>query len=299
MTTDLTSQPNPPVQQDRYVVVGNPVSHSRSPAIHAAFARQTGEAVQYDRLEAPLGAFADTVRRFLAEGGHGFNVTTPFKLEAYDLADRLTPRAEAAGAVNTMWIEDGLIHGDNTDGVGLVRDIQDNLDVLLEDKRILLLGAGGAAMGAMLPLIECRPARIVVANRTASKASDMLEEFVEAADQYNVELWGGGLDALSALSEEERCDVVINASSSSLQGEVPPVPDYLLGEGVLAYDMMYGARPTVFLAYAAQWGARTSDGLGMLVEQAAEAFYNWRGVRPNTVPVLAELRAGLQAEAAR
>jgi shikimate dehydrogenase len=184
----------------------------------------------------------------------------PFKLEAYDLADRLTPRAEAAGAVNTMWIEDGLIHGDNTDGIGLVRDIQDNLDVLLEDKRILVLGAGGAAMGAMLPLIECRPARIVVANRTASRASDMVEQFVEAADQYNVELWAGGLDALDALSEDERCDVVINASSSSLQGEVPPVPEHLLGEGVLAYDMMYGAQPTVFLAYAAKCGARTADG---------------------------------------
>ena len=302
MTADQNSQPNTAERADsvdRYVVVGNPISHSRSPAIHAAFARQTGEAVQYDRLEAPLDAFADTMREFLAGGGHGFNVTVPFKLEAYDLADRLTPRAEAAGAVNTMWIEDGLIHGDNTDGIGLVRDIQDNLDVLLEDKRILVLGAGGAAMGAMLPLIECRPSRIVVANRTASRASDMVEEFVEAADQYNVELWAGGLDALDALSEDERCDVVINASSSSLQGEVPPVPEHLLGEGVLVYDMMYGAQPTVFLAYAAKCGARTADGLGMLVEQAAEAFYNWRGVRPSTAPVLAELRAALQAEAAR
>lgn len=284
---------------DRYVVVGNPVAHSRSPAIHAAFSRQTGEAVQYDRLEAPLDAFADTVRQFLADGGLGFNVTVPFKLEAYDLADRLTPRAEAAGAVNTMWIEDGLIHGDNTDGIGLVRDIQDNLDVLLEGRRILLLGAGGAAMGAMLPLIECRPSRIVVANRTASKAADMVEQFVEAADQYGVELWAGGLDALGALSDDEACDVVINASASSLQGELPPVPEFLLGEGVLAYDMMYGARPTVFMAHAAKCGAQTSDGLGMLVEQAAEAFYNWRGVRPSTAPVLAELRAALQAEAAR
>jgi shikimate dehydrogenase len=292
----MTSTSSPQTTPDRYVVVGNPVAHSRSPAIHAAFARQTGEAIQYDRLEAPLDAFADTVRKFLAEGGHGFNVTVPFKLEAYDLADRLTPRAEAAGAVNTMWIEDGLIHGDNTDGIGLVRDIQDNLDTLLEGQRVLLLGAGGAAMGAMLPLIECRPSRIVVANRTASRASDMLEEFVEAADQYGVELWGGGLDALEALSEDESCDVVINASSSSLHGEVPPMPEFLLGEGVLAYDMMYGAEPTVFLQFAAKCGARTSDGLGMLVEQAAEAFYIWRGVRPRTAPVLAELRAALQAE---
>ncbi len=299
MTTSASSSVTSDLPADRYVVVGNPVSHSRSPAIHAAFAKQTGEAVQYDRLEAPLDAFADTVRRFFAEGGHGLNVTVPFKLEAYDLADRLTPRAEAAGAVNTMWIEDGLIHGDNTDGVGLVRDIQDNLDTLVEGRRVLLIGAGGAAMGAMLPLIECRPSRIVVANRTASRAGDMVENFVESADQYGVELWAGGLDALDALSEDEACDIVINASSASLQGELPPVPALLLAQGVLAYDMMYGANPTVFLAYAAQCGARTSDGLGMLVEQAAEAFYNWRGVRPKTAPVLAELRAALLAEAGR
>ncbi|SCV01577.1 Shikimate dehydrogenase [Cupriavidus necator] len=292
----MTSTDSSQATSDRYVVIGNPVAHSRSPAIHAAFARQTGEAVQYDRLEAPLDGFADTVRQFFADGGYGCNVTVPFKLEAYDLADRLTERAEAAGAVNTLWIEEGMIHGDNTDGIGLVRDIQDNLDTLIEGKRVLLLGAGGAAMGAMLPLIECRPSRIVVANRTASRASDMLEEFVEAADQYGVELWGGGLDALDGLSEDEAVDVVINASSSSLHGEVPPVPEFLLGKGVLAYDMMYGAEPTVFLQFAARCGARTSDGLGMLVEQAAEAFYIWRGVRPRTAPVLAELRTALQAE---
>ncbi|MFJ4289320.1 shikimate dehydrogenase [Cupriavidus sp. NPDC089707] len=294
-----TPDPTPDSTQntpDQYVVIGHPIAHSRSPAIHAAFARQTGEAVQYDRLEAPLDGFAGTVRKFFADGGYGCNVTVPFKLEAYDLADRLTERAEAAGAVNTLWIEDGLIHGDNTDGVGLVRDIQDNLDTLVEGKRVLLLGAGGAAMGAMLPLIEARPSRIVVANRTASRASDMLEEFVEAADQFGVELWGGGLDALEGLSEDEACDIVINASSSSLHGEVPPLPEFLLGEGVLAYDMMYGAEPTVFLQFAARCGARTSDGLGMLVEQAAEAFYIWRGVRPRTAPVLAELREALQAE---
>ncbi|QEZ47776.1 shikimate dehydrogenase [Cupriavidus oxalaticus] len=296
MTTPDTTPDSTQNTPDQYVVIGNPIAHSRSPAIHAAFARQTGEAVQYGRLEAPLDGFADTVRKFFTDGGYGCNVTVPFKLEAYDLADRLTERAEAAGAVNTLWIEDGLIHGDNTDGVGLVRDIQDNLDTLVEGKRVLLLGAGGAAMGAMLPLIEARPSRIVVANRTASRASDMLEEFVEAADQFGVELWGGGLDALEGLSEDEACDIVINASSSSLHGEVPPLPEFLLGEGVLAYDMMYGAEPTVFLQFAARCGARTSDGLGMLVEQAAEAFYIWRGVRPRTAPVLAELRDALQAE---
>lgn len=280
---------------DRYVVVGNPVAHSRSPEIHAAFARETGEAVAYDRLLAPLDAFADTVRTFFLEGGYGLNVTVPFKLQAYELADSLTPRAETAGAVNTMWIEDGLIYGDNTDGIGLVSDIEDNLGVLLEGRRILLLGAGGAAMGAMLPLIACRPARIVVANRTASRASDMLEEFAEVANEHDVELWGGGFDALAGLTGDDACDVVINATASSLQGEVPPVPDELLGEGVLAYDMMYGAEPTVFLKQAAASGARTADGLGMLVEQAAEAFYIWRGVRPETGPVLEAMRASLNA----
>lgn len=297
MSTTETMQSQ--TQADRYVVIGNPIAHSRSPAIHAAFARQTGEAVEYERLLAPLDGFAATVRAFFDGGGHGLNVTVPFKLEAYDLAERLTPRAESAGAVNTMWIEDGVIHGDNTDGVGLTRDIEVNLDTLLEGRRILLLGAGGAAMGAMLPLIACRPERIVVANRTPQRASDILENVAQQADEYGVELWGGGFDALAGLTEDDACDVVINATSSSLQGELPPVPAELLGKGVLAYDMMYGAEPTVFLKFAAQCGARTADGLGMLVEQAAEAFYNWRGVRPATAPVLAALRVELQAEAAR
>lgn len=282
---------------DRYAVIGNPIAHSRSPEIHAAFARQTGERLRYERLLAPLDAFADTVRAFFADGGLGLNVTTPFKVQAYDMVDRMTPRAEAAGAINTLWMEDGLLHGDNTDGIGLVRDIVDRLGVDLEGRRVLVLGAGGAAMGAMLPLIECGPERIVVANRTASRASDMLENFAEAAGEAGVELWGGGFDALAGLSDEDGCDVVINATASSLQGDVPPVPEALLGANVLAYDMMYGARPTVFLQYAARQGARTADGLGMLVEQAAEAFEIWRGVMPDTAPVLAQLRAALDAGA--
>lgn len=282
---------------DRYAVIGNPIAHSRSPEIHAAFASQTGERLRYERLLAPLDAFADTVRAFFADGGLGLNVTTPFKVQAYDMVDRMTPRAEAAGAINTLWMEDGLLHGDNTDGIGLVRDIVDRLGVDLEGRRVLVLGAGGAAMGAMLPLIECGPERIVVANRTASRASDMLENFAEAAGEAGVELWGGGFDALAGLSDEDGCDVVINATASSLQGDVPPVPEALLGANVLAYDMMYGARPTVFLQYAARQGARTADGLGMLVEQAAEAFEIWRGVMPDTTPVLAQLRAALDAGA--
>ncbi|MGY8525863.1 shikimate dehydrogenase [Paracidovorax citrulli] len=291
--TSPTSSDQGSGSAERYAVVGHPVAHSRSPQIHAAFAAQTGQALRYDRIEAPLDGFADTVRGFFEAGGQGLNVTTPFKVQAFEMADRLTPRAEAAGAVNTMWMEDGLLYGDNTDGVGLVRDIVDRLGVDLEGRRVLLLGAGGAAMGAMLPLIECQPERIVVANRTASRASDMLEEFAEAAGEAGVELWGGGFDALAGLSEDDACDVVINATAGSLQGEVPPVPEALLGEGVLAYDMMYGAEPTVFLQYAAEQGAQVADGLGMLVEQAAEAFYLWRGVRPDTDPVLAALRAAL------
>ena len=294
---NATDMPNPDLAVDRYAVVGNPIAHSRSPQIHAAFARQTAQALSYERLLAPLDGFADTVRRFFAEGGQGLNVTTPFKVQAFELADRLTPGAEAAGAVNTLWMEDGLLHGDNTDGVGLVRDIVDRLGVELEGRRILLLGAGGAAMGAMLPLIDCRPDRIVVANRTADRASEMLENFAEAAGEAGVELWGGGFEALAGLSEEDGCEVVINATAGSLQGEVPPVPEALLCEGVLAYDMMYGAEPTVFLQYAAAQGAHTADGLGMLVEQAAQAFYLWRGVHPDTAPVLEELRAALRAEA--
>lgn len=297
MTPDANTESSaaPVASVDRYAVVGNPIDHSRSPDIHAAFARQTGQAMVYERLLAPLDGFADTVRTFFAQGGLGLNVTTPFKVQAFDMADRLTPRAEAAGAVNTLWFEDGLLHGDNTDGIGLVADIEDNLGLTLAGLRVLVLGAGGAAMGAMLPLIACEPDRIVVANRTESRASDMLEAFAQAANEHGVELWGGGFEALSGLVGEDACDVIINATAGSLQGERVPVPDELLGGGVLAYDMMYGAEPTVFLAHARDCGADISDGLGMLIEQAAEAFYIWRDVRPDTAPVLETLRASLAA----
>jgi shikimate dehydrogenase len=268
---------------DRYVVIGNPVAHSKSPEIHARFAAQTGQQLNYARLLAPLDGFAQTVRDFLATGGKGANVTVPFKLEAFALADRLSERARAAGAVNTLTFRNGIIEGDNTDGVGLVTDIVSNAGVAIRGKRVLLLGAGGAARGVMLPLLAMQPAELVVANRTVAKGEELAREF-------NAH---GRVNATSFQDAASGFDVVINATSASLATELPPIPEDVFAPGALAYDMMYAKEPTVFLRFAAQHGAQGRDGLGMLVEQAAEAFFVWRGVRPATAPVLAELRAGL------
>jgi len=277
---------------DRYAVIGHPVEHSQSPFIHAEFARETGQRLVYDRLLAPLDAFAATVRTFIEQGARGANVTVPFKLEAHALADRLTERAQAAGAVNTLVFDAQGITGDNTDGVGLVRDIEGPLGVTLAGRRVLLLGAGGASRGAMLPLIEAKPASLFVANRTAARADELVARFAAAAARHNVALGGGGWDAVPA-----GFDVVINATAGSLQGEVPPLPAGAYAAGSLAYDMMYGAQPTVFMTHAlASGAAKASDGLGMLVEQAAEAFAVWRGVRPSTDVVRAALRARLNAK---
>lgn len=265
---------------DRYAVIGNPVAHSKSPRIHSSFAAQTGQHLTYERLLAPLDGFAASVRDFFAQNGRGVNVTLPFKLEAHQLADRLSDRAKAAGAVNTLKLCDGIIEGDNTDGAGLVTDIVDNARVSLQGKRILLLGAGGAARGALLPLLQARPAQLTIANRTAHKAVDLAAQF-------------GGASAPSACEYaalEGHFDVVINATSASLGDQMPPIAGSLFAPGALAYDMMYADKPTVFLAFAAAHGAATRDGLGMLIEQAAEAFYLWRGVRPVTAAVFAELR---------
>lgn len=286
------SQPVP----DRYAVVGNPIAHSKSPLIHAAFAAQTGQALRYDRLLAPLDGFVATVTAFFEHGGKGINVTVPFKLEAHALADVLTPRARLAGAVNTMWRDAAGWHGDNTDGIGLVRDIEHNLGVPLKDRRILLLGAGGAARGALLPLIEAQPAALGIVNRTGSKAEALAQGYRDMAGTPACAVWGGGYDELAAeaASFDAPFDVIINATAGSLQSEVPPLASDCIAPGALAYDMMYDAEPTVFMRFAATHGARTADGLGMLVEQAAEAFAIWRGVRPDTAPVLADLRRGLQ-----
>lgn len=275
---------------DRYAVVGNPIAHSKSPQIHAAFARQTGEAIGYEALLAPLDGFAATVRAFRAAGGRGMNVTVPFKLEAFALADRLTPRAAAAGAVNTLAFEADGVLGDNTDGAGLVRDLVHNLGCPLAGRRLLLLGAGGAARGALLPLLEAGPAALTIANRTAAKARALADAFAPRA--AGAALDGCGLDDLDG----RHFDIIINATAASLADQAPALPSALYTSAYLAYDMMYGRGDTLFLAAARAGGAmRCADGLGMLVEQAAESFFVWRGVRPDSAPVLAALRLQLEA----
>jgi shikimate dehydrogenase len=272
---------------DRYCVFGNPVAHSKSPAIHALFAAQCAQDMTYEALLAPLEGFAASVRRFAAEGGHGANVTVPFKEEAFALCDRLSPRAARAGAVNTLSFAGGGVAGDNTDGAGLVRDIEVNLGFPLAGRRILVLGAGGAARGALAPLLACGPAELAIANRTADKAVALAAQFADMA----------AVDAGNYADMAGRSfDAVINATSASLAGAALPLPEGLFASGSLAYDMMYGKGETPFLALArTQGAARRADGLGMLVEQAAEAFFVWRGVRPDTAPVLTTLRAQIAA----
>ena len=273
----------------RYAVIGHPVAHSRSPAIHALFAAQTAQAIEYGRLWAPLDGFAEAVARFRAEGGAGLNVTVPFKREALAVADTLAPRARAAGAVNTLRFDRRAALGDNTDGVGLLRDIEQRLGQRLGGARVLLLGAGGAARGVVQPLLDAGAERLVVANRTESNARALVEAFGHAR------LAACALDATLA---GERFDVVLNATSAGLSDAAPPVPATLLGTARLAYDLVYGARPTAFMRAARDAGcALACDGLGMLVEQAAESFALWRGVRPHTAPVHAAMRAALDAEA--
>lgn len=276
---------------DRYVVIGNPIAHSKSPAIHAQFAQQTGERIAYDRLLAPVDGFVAAVREFISQGGRGMNVTVPFKLDAHALADRLSPRAAAAGAVNTLRFDADGIFGDNTDGFGLVRDIEANLGVPLAGARVLLLGAGGAARGTVLPMLERGPRELAIVNRTAAKADALVAQFADAARAAGCALTGGGPRTI----EPRAYDVIVNATAGSLDAALPECDDLAFGSNTLAYDMMYGAQPTVFMRHALSLGARAADGLGMLVEQAAESFYVWRGVRPDSAPVLATLRAQLAA----
>lgn len=274
----------------RYAVLGNPVAHSRSPVIHAAFAAQTGEAVQYERLLAPLDGFAATVRAFAASGAGGCNVTVPFKFEAYALCPRHTPRAELAQAANTLRFDAEGWLADNTDGVGLMADIEMTAGVALRGRRVLLVGAGGAAAGVLGPLLETHPAEVVVANRTVAKAEALVERHAALAQRLGVPLRACGLAAPS-----EAFDVVLNSSASSLGGGEVPVPASVVRPGALAVDLMYGAAAEPFLAWARGHGAVARDGLGMLVEQAAESFALWRGVRPNTALVVQMLRGQLAA----
>jgi len=272
---------------DRYGVIGHPIAHSKSPDIHARFAAQTKQDLMYERLLAPLGGFADTVQSFMWQSGKGLNVTVPFKLEAHGLATELTERARAAGAVNTLTFALGanggsLILGDNTDGVGLVTDIVRNAGISIAGKRVLLLGAGGAARGVLLPLLNEHPAELVIANRTESKAIALARQFAER-----------GISASDFSSLQQAFDIVINATSASLATDVPSISPVVFGANAFAYDMMYGKEPTVFMRFAEQHGASMRDGLGMLVEQAAESFFVWRGVRPDTASVFAELRASI------
>ena len=272
---------------DRYAVIGNPVAHSKSPFIHAEFARQTGQDIAYTRILAPLTGFRKAVEDFRAEGGSGLNVTVPFKLEAFELAQERSPRASDAGAVNVLKFEGATTFGDNTDGVGLLRDIKANLRFGIEGRDLLLMGAGGAAQGVLGPLLEGRPARLVIANRTVDKAERLVQRFRADERFKSTLLSASSYPALAG----HRFDLVVNATAASLEGTVPELPDNTFARGALAYDMMYG-KTTPFLDFALSRGAaRVADGIGMLVEQAAESFLVWRGVRPETRSVIEALKA--------
>ena len=269
---------------DRYAVFGNPVAHSKSPFIHTLFARQTQQSLTYERIEAPLGGFAAAITDFFANQGKGCNVTVPFKEEAFRLAQQLSPRAKLAGAVNTLKMtDDGLLLGDNTDGAGLVQDFKFH-GAQLQGSRILLLGAGGAARGAIGPLLDEHPLELTIANRTLGKAELLADIFASA----------GPIRAVAFGDLQGPFDLIINSTSASLQGELPPLSPALIHADIAIYDMMYGSMDTPFISWAKQYGARQAmDGLGMLVEQAAEAFTVWRGIRPGTKQVLRELKRNL------
>ena len=273
---------------DTYCVMGNPVEHSRSPWIHSRFAALTGQNLQYTRQLVPLDGFAQAVRTFAQAGGRGCNVTVPFKLEAAQCATTCSERVQLAAAANTLVFHDGAIHADNTDGLGLVADIQRNAGVPLAGCDVLLVGAGGAAAGVLGPLLHEAPRSVAVVNRTAARAQALVQAHTPLATLQKTELLALDMQAL-----ERDFDIIINATASSLAGAEVPVPAHVLRPGSLAYDMMYGAAAQPFLDWATRHGAQPRDGLGMLVEQAAEAFALWRGVRPPSAQVLAELRSAM------
>ncbi|WP_037585718.1 shikimate dehydrogenase [Stenoxybacter acetivorans] len=268
-----------------YAVFGNPVAHSRSPQIHALFAEQQGLPIRYERILTTQACFQAAVTQFFAEGGQGANITVPFKTEAFARADTLSPRAQAAGAVNTLCLcPDGKIFGDNTDGIGLVRDIVQLNGFSLNNQRILLLGAGGAARGVLQPLLAEKPISLTIANRTLEKAKQLAHDFDTAYSSFS---------ELSA----QTFDVIINATSGSLSGDLLPISDTVLAKSQLSYDMMYAAKPTLFLEHAAEQGCPLClDGLGMLVSQAAASYSLWRGFEPDVQTVLKELRKELEKD---
>ena len=269
----------------RYAVMGNPVSHSKSPRIHAMFAHAFQHSIEYTAIQVDPGGFRQAVDQFRASGGSGLNITVPFKQDAFRLVDHMSERAQLAGAINTIKFEtDGRVFGDNTDGAGLVHDLLHNLGMAIKEQNILVLGAGGAVRGVLGPLLKQHPATLMIANRTVAKARELVREF---AAHGSIEACG--FDELRG----KHYDIVINGTAASLKGEVPPLPETIFARGALAYDMMYGDKPTPFMEWAELHGVgRAVDGLGMLVEQAAESYFIWRGVRPQTRQVIEKLRSG-------
>lgn len=271
-------------QLDQYAVVGNPVAHSKSPVIHYAFAEQTNQTLEYKAIELPIDNFESKLRELQQLGYKGVNVTVPFKQQAWKVCDERSPRAEDAGAVNTLIFgSDSKISGDNTDGAGLMRDLVNNHSVLIKRRKILILGAGGAVRGVLGPLLVLDPTSVTIANRTVDKAQDLADAFHPIGD-----VRACGYDDLS----NEKFDLIINGTSAGLNQEVPPIPQEVLGINSVCYDMMYNvSAPTAFVEWARNYGAsRAFDGLGMLVEQAAESFYVWRGIRPETADLIQSLR---------
>lgn len=266
---------------DRYAVIGNPIGHTKSPFIHSHFASLTGQDLSYSAIEGSVEGFVETVRDFFSAGGKGMNVTAPFKLQAFEMADELSDRARLAGAVNALKFENGRMYAENFDGIGLLNDIQRNLGQPLQGKRVVLLGAGGAARGALLPFLQAGPAELVVCNRTHEKAEGLASQFASHGS-----IRAATVEQLAG----QPFDIVINATSASLKSEMPEVPPSIFEQASLAYELAYGKGKTPFLQAAEQAGAKQlADGVGMLVEQAAEAFVWWRGIRPDTAELIREM----------
>ena len=274
---------------DRYAVFGNPIAHSKSPQIHTLFAEQTSQSLIYTAELAEIGQFEQAVKNFISNGGKGLNVTVPFKEDAWTCAAQHSERAQRAGAVNTLkLLDDGRLFGDTTDGIGLVRDLMQNHGVPIKDRRILLIGAGGAVRGVLQALLEQQPASLLIANRTKHKAVKLAEDFTDLG-----KVSGCGLDEIG----DSGFDIVINGTSASLQGDLPPIPATVFRPNASSYDMMYAAQPTPFMQWSLSNDAgQVFDGLGMLVEQAAESFFIWRGVKPETTPVIKQLRAAFEQQ---